>query len=305
MYDRIVIAVDGSDESKRAARRGLSLAGAFDADVTALTVVERKTLRLTDTSEERARLRERGEGILAEVEEIASEFGRPVGTELIEGRPAVRIGEYADEHGADLLVLGRRGTTGLGRRLLGGVTERVLRRSDVPVLVVPDGEGEGEGEGEAEEAGTGYSRVLVPTDGSENAETAIPHGTAIARRYGSDVHALNVVDVQAAGGVFHAGGLEREFLERLDARGRDAVDRVVERIESADPDLTVRSAVERTDSFEGAAAGVREYVEGNGIDLVVMSSRGRSNLGRNLLGSVASTVLRTVDVPVLVVRRSP
>lgn len=296
MYDRIVIAVDGSDESIHAARRGLQLASAFDAKVDVLSVVEQKALRITESPEEKTRLRERGEAALAEVEELASELGHPVSTKLTEGKPAVEISEYAEENEAGPIVVGRQGLTGLGRRLLGGVTEQVLHRTDVPVLVVPGGDDDGGMEAE-------YSDVLVTTDGSENAEVAIPHGMAIARRYGSAVHALYVVDLQAAGGVFHAGGLEEEFVERLDARGRDAVDRVANEIEASDPDLAVTTAVERTASFEGAAAGVREYVEENGIDLVVMGSHGRSNLKRQFLGSVASTVLRTVDVPVLVVKR--
>jgi nucleotide-binding universal stress UspA family protein len=296
MYDRIVIAVDGSVEARRAARRGLRLAQVFDANITVLSVVERKALRLTETSDVRAQLRERGEAALTEIEELASELGHPVTTKLLEGKPAVRISEYADEQDADLIVVGRQGLTGLGRRLLGGVTEQVSHRSDVPVLVVPARDDEGE-------TGTGYSRVLVTTDGSENAEVAIPHGTAIAQSYGSDVHVLNVVDIQAAGGMFDAGGLEKEFLERLDARGQTAVDSVANKIEDSAPDLAVTTAVERTASFEGVASGIREYVEENEVDLVVMGSHGRSNLKRQLLGSVASTVLRTVDVPVLVVKR--
>ena len=296
MYDRIVIAVDGSDEAQRAARRGLQLAQVFDATAAVLSVVEQKALRLTETSAEKTQLRERRESAITEIEELASELGHPVTTTLTEGKPAVQISEYAAEQDADLIVVGRQGLTGLGRRLLGGVTEQVLHRSDVPVLVVP---GEDDAEMEAD-----YTRVLITTDGSENADVAIPHGIAIARRYDSDVHVLNVVDLQAAGGVFNAGGLEKEFIERLDARGQDAVDSVATKIEDSAPDLTVETAVERTSSFEGAAAGVREYVEENDVDLVVMGSHGRSNLQRQLIGSVASTVLRTVDVPVLVVKRS-
>jgi nucleotide-binding universal stress UspA family protein len=189
------------------------------------------------------------------------------------------------------MIVGRQGLTGLGRRLLGGVTERILHRSDVPVLVISGEDNEGEMEAD-------YSRVLITTDGSGNAEVAIPHGTAIAQRYGSDVHILNLVDLQAAGGAFNAGGLEKEFLERLDARGQDAVDSVANTIEESALDLTIETAVERT------AAGVREYVEKNEIDVVIMGSHGRSNLKRELLGSVAFTVLRTVDIPVLVVKRS-
>jgi nucleotide-binding universal stress UspA family protein len=296
MYDRIVIAVDGSDEAQRAARRGLQLAQVFDATAAVLSVVEQKALRLTETSAEKTQLRERRESAITEIEELASELGHPVTTTLTEGKPAVQISEYAAEQDADLIVVGRQGLTGLGRRLLGGVTEQVLHRSDVPVLVVP---GEDDAEMEAD-----YTRVLITTDGSENADVAIPHGIAIAQRYDSAVHVLNVVDLQAAGGAFNAGGLEKEFIERLDARGQDAVDSVATKIEDSAPDLTVETAVERTSSFEGAAAGVREYVEENDVDLVVMGSHGRSNLQRQLIGSVASTVLRTVDVPVLVVKRS-
>jgi len=292
-----VIAVDGSEEARRAARHGLRLAHGFDATVDVLSVVEQKALRLTETSAEKARLRERGAATLTGIEELASEFDQTVTTNLLEGKPAVRISEYADEQDADLIVVGRQGLTGLGRRLLGGVTERILHRSDVPVLVISSEDNGGKVEAD-------YSRVLITTDGSENAEVAIPHGTAIAQRYGSDVHVLNVVDIQAAGGAFNAGGLEKEFLERLDARGQEAVDSVANKIEESVPELTVKTAVERTASFEGAAAGVREYIEENDIDLVVMGSHGRSNIKRQLLGSVASTVLRTVDAPVLVVKRS-
>ena len=297
MYDRIVIAVDGSGEAAHAARRGFDLADAFDAAVDIIHVVERSALRLTRTSDERTRLRDRGVAILNEIEGAASEVGLSVSTELVDGRPAVQISEFAAAADADLVVVGRQGLTGVRRRLVGGVTERILRQSPVPVLVVPDG-------GPAAETAAGYSRILLPTDGSEPAADAVPHAEAVGRAYGSTVHALNVVDLQTAGGVFNAGGLDSEFVERLEARGREAVDRVADEIGDAALEIEVRTVVERSTSFDGVAAGIRGYVENNGIDLVVMSSHGRSNLTRQLLGSVAATVLRTVGVPVLVVKRS-
>lgn len=296
MYDRILLAVDGSDEAKTAAKRGLALAAMLDAAVDVLHVVPRKSLRLTQTADERERLRERGESILSEIEAVAAESARPVETHLSEGKPTAQILERAGELNADLVVIGRQGLTGLGKRLLGGVTEQVLRRSEIPVFVVPGGD-------QATEEPTAYARVLVPTDGSENAEAATRHGVALARACGAAVHVLNVVDLQDAGGPFDAGGLDEVFVERLEARGREAVESVASEIEETAPELDVRTAVARTKSFDGAGAGVGEYVETNDIDLVVMGSRGRSNIRRQLLGSVASTVLRTVDVPVLLVER--
>jgi nucleotide-binding universal stress UspA family protein len=296
-YDRVLIAVDGSDEATHAARRGLELARTCDAAVSVLHVIERKSLRLTETADERTRLRNQGATVLGDIEEFTTEFDRPVTTTLREGKPAEEISDVAGEQDADLIVIGRQGMTGLGKHLLGGVTEQVLRRSDVPVFVVPDGD-------RVSGAHSGYSRILIPTDGSENADAATPHGAAIARNLGSTIHVLNVVDLQAAGGMFSAGGLEAEFVERLEKRGREAVEGVADDVREAAPELDVETAVERTRSHEGAPVGVREYVEESGIDLIVMGTHGRSNLERQLFGSVASTVLRTVDVPVLVVKRS-
>jgi nucleotide-binding universal stress UspA family protein len=297
MFDRILIAVDGSDEARHAARRGLGLAKVLNTTVEVLHVVPQKSLRVTQTADEQTQLRDRGETALSEIEELASELNYPVSTQLSEGKPATRISEYAAEQDADLIVIGRQGMTGLGKRLLGGVTEQVLHQSDVPVFVVPDAD-------QVIEAVTEYARILIPTDGSENAEVATPYGTAIAQSYESDVHILNIVDLQAAGGAFNAGGLEKEFIERLEARGQEAVERIENEIEETTSSLDVVTAVERTTSFDGAAAGVREYVEKNDIDLLVMGSHGRSNFRRQLLGSIASSVLRTVDVPVLVVKRA-
>lgn len=293
MYDRILLAVDGSDEARHAAKRGLELATILDATVDVLHVVPRKSLRLTRTTDEETRLRERGESALSEIEALAGELDHPIETHVSEGDPAARIGEYAAERNADLIVIGRQGLTGLGRRLLGGVTERVLQRSDVPVFVVPDADRDVEGI-------TEYTRILVPTDGSENAAVATPHGAAMAGACDAAVHVLYVVDLQNAGGPFSAGGLDQTFLERLEANGREAVESVASELDEMAPELDVETAVERTRSFDGAAAGVRDYVETNDIDLVVMGSHGRSNVRRQLLGSVASTVIRTVDVPVLI-----
>ncbi len=293
MYDRILIAVDGSDEAERAAKRGLEFARVFDATVDILHVVERKALRLARSADQKARLRERGEAVLEEIEGLASDIDQPVTTELMEGRPAIRIAEYAAERGVTLIVVGRQGLTGVGKRLLGGVTERLLHRSDVPVFVVPKG---------APDATTDYSDLLVSTDGSEIAADAARHGAAVARRYDSAVHVLNVVDLQAAGGAFNAGGLEREFVDRLEADGEEIVEDVA--MEIGDEVPTVTAAVVRTTSFDGVAAGIREYIDDADIDLVIVGARGRSNLGRRVLGSVTSALLRTIDVPVLVVTRS-
>jgi nucleotide-binding universal stress UspA family protein len=276
MFDRLLVGVDGSDPARRAAKYALELAARYDADVAAVSV------HRDDAGRQAAR------AALDAVVELADDLDVSVETEPLRGKPATTVVDRAAERDADLIALGRRGRSGIGARLLGSVTERVLRRTDVPVLTVPDGPVEAD-------TGADYGTVLVTTDGSEVAERAAPYGADLARRYRAALHVLTVVDVQAEAGVFDAGGVDRAYVERLESRGREAVERLLSGIDASG--LDVERAVVRGVAHEA----VGDYVTDREVDLVVISSTGQSNLAGQQLGTVAGRVLRTVDVPVLVV----
>jgi nucleotide-binding universal stress UspA family protein len=274
MFDRLLIATDGSDCARRAAKYGIELADAYDADVDVVSVY-----RGGETQ---------GQATLDEIADLAADAGVAVDTELLSGKPARSIVNYADETGADLIVVGRRGRSGVRERLLGSITERVLRRSGPPVLTVSGSEVDAD-------TGTAYDDILVTTDGSDLAEEAGPYAANLASRFDAILHVLNAVDVQAEAGVFNAGGVDREYIERLEREGQRAVDDLIAGLDTTD--LDVHEAV-----VQGYAPDViTDYVEENDVDLVVMSSEGQSNLAGQQLGTVAGRVLRTVDRPVLVV----
>lgn len=286
MFDEILIAVDGSDYARRAATFGFALADAYDATVDLLYAYRERSLFGRGGTDDTAA--ERGRAILDETAELAADRDVAVETHLVEGRPAKAITGFAADRGTDLVVIGRKGRVGLGRRLLGSVTEQVLRRIDVPMLVVPDGDSPGD---------RGYERVLATTDGSEAAEWAAPYAVDIAERCDAALHLLTVVDVQAAAGPFDAGGVSKRFVERLEEQGREALDRFEAEVGDGDHE----SAVVRGRSHRA----IREYVEENDVDLVVMASQGQSGFSGQRLGSVTGRVLRVVDVPVLVVTSPP
>jgi len=274
MFDRLLIATDGSDCARRAAKYGLELAARYDAAVDVVSVYRGDEAQ--------------GQATLDEIADLAADVGVAVDTELLSGKPARSIVNYADETGADLIVVGRRGRSGVRERLLGSITERVLRRSGPPVLTVPEGDID-------DGTGTTYENVLVTTDGSDLAADAGPYAAEVASRFEAVLHVLNAVDVQAEAGVFNAGGVDREYIERLERKGKRAVDDLIAGIDATD--LDVREAV-----VQGYAPEViADYVDENDVDLVVMSSEGQSNLAGQQLGTVAGRVLRTVDRPVLVV----
>ncbi|WP_137286159.1 universal stress protein [Halorussus salinisoli] len=138
MYDRILVPADGSDQSERAFEQALELARTYDAEIHVLNVVDVSALAGEfDAVNVVDQLEESGRKITQKLRERAEDAGIDrVQTEVVEGVPYETILDYADGNDVDLVVMGTHGRTGLDRYLLGSVTERVVRKSDVPVLTV-------------------------------------------------------------------------------------------------------------------------------------------------------------------------
>jgi len=136
------------------------------------------------------------------------------------------------------------------------------------------------------------TRVLVPVDGSAEARLAFAHATA---RF-PDAHIVLLHVIEPFADHTKAGGHTGHRQEQAFERGQQLVDETVER--SGDHAGTVS-----TELIYGRPGHViPQYVETNGIDEVVIGSRGRDGTARLLLGSVAETVVRRVPVPVAVAR---
>lgn len=150
MYERILVAVDGSETSKRGLAEALRLAqltggrlllvhsiddvsfsaamGAYGMDVSGAVA-----------GDWLAQLREGGRAILSGAEVTARASSVPVETVLGEGFAGPvweQIGKEAEKWKADLVVLGTHGRRGVGRALLGSTAEMVARHATVPVLLI-------------------------------------------------------------------------------------------------------------------------------------------------------------------------
>lgn len=137
MYERILVPTDGSDHALAAARRAFDLAEQYGATVHALYVVDTDIGWLTvSKSEVRDPLREVGED--AGRPALADEFDIELITDLREGMPDEELLEYVDDENVDLVVMGTHGREGVRRRLVGRVTERVVREATVPVMTVTE-----------------------------------------------------------------------------------------------------------------------------------------------------------------------
>jgi len=144
MFDQIIVAVDGSEHSQRAASLGGDLAQRLGSKLTLLHAVQRhgsahlpKSLKMYDRLEQVHRTMEDVLGeAAAEILEVAGvRAGAEHKTAVVFGDPAEQIVSYAKEHRAGLIVMGERGMGGLAGALLGSVSHRVLHTAPCPVLI--------------------------------------------------------------------------------------------------------------------------------------------------------------------------
>lgn len=282
MYERILVPTDGSEHAAAALEYATDIAHRFDSTVYPYHVVDS---RLLENAPHYDSVLADGERLVRSVEEQLAEANIQVEGGLATGVPNKAIIDYANDHDIDLIVMGSHGRTGAERFLLGSVTEKVLRRSDVPVLTVKLQEDEA--------VSYPFTDILVPTDGSEGAEAALDPALALAAEYGSTLHTLSVVDVMALGPDVRT----ELIMEGLVESAQSAVDAVEERAVSAGA-TEVAAAVEIGYPY----SEIQAYVEANDIDLVVMGTHGRSGISRHLLGSVTEKLVRTCPAPVMTVR---
>jgi nucleotide-binding universal stress UspA family protein len=280
MFEDILVPTDGSDCAAAAVEYAAELASRYGARVYVLSVVDSRPF---DDMPHRETVEAAAEETVAAVRDDLADAGVTAETAVRVGIPHREVLDYADENGVDLVAMGTHGRTGVERYLLGSVTEKVVRLSDVPVLTVPGSDG----------ADTRFSEVLVPTDGSEQAEAAVDVGADVADTYGARLHALAVVEPMSLG-----LDVRSEILaDALGDAAQAAVERVAERATAAGV-----TDVETTVRYGYPYREVLDYVDDNDVDLVAMGTHGRTGIARYLLGSVTEKVVRTAGVPVLTVR---
>jgi nucleotide-binding universal stress UspA family protein len=297
MNGKVLVPLDGSDLALQALipattiarQRGWSVVlvrAAWASPTTdeylfqALTAAKRRIQTELDVAATRARAR-----------------GVEVETHVYYGDAGAAIAHAADREGANLVVMTTHGRSGLGRWVFGSVAEEVLRRVDIPILLVPAGR-------EFALEMTDRLKILMPLDGSDVGEAAIGAAADLAAAVDAEIVLLRVAEshtsavaipdvytyglpvtaISSATGRPEIDAAEK-YLNDVAARLRGASHRVVVRVETGDPRATIARVAREED------AGI-----------VAMATHTRGELARLVLGSIAMETLRRAHAPLLVVR---
>lgn len=146
-----------------------------------------------------------------------------------------------------------------------------------------------------------YKKILVPLDGSSFSEAVLPHVRMLADSVDAEVILLRVMTVGMYESVFAPSAqlpLQRNPEEDTRAQAEGYLQRVA--FDYFPPEVTVRLEVGSGNTPET----ILDYVEGENVDLIAMTTHGRSGISRLMVGSVAEEIVRRSHVPVLLVRPS-
>lgn len=154
-----------------------------------------------------------------------------------------------------------------------------------------------------------YKHILVPLDGARAGARAIDHAEALATQYGSAVSLLRVVPPErlagASMGTAETMASAQILYEEIE-REEGAHLRQARSYLNARRRALEKAGVKEVHTYcvkGDPAAVILDYAKRQKVDLIVMTTRGRSGISRALLGSVADQVIRSAIAPVLVIKR--
>jgi len=300
-FSRILVPIDFSRPSLKAMPYALAISRQFGADVHLLHVTDLSqqppptlmTLPLVPRSEWNRRLMRRLRG-------IALKYRTPGNVHALDPREGVAYEEIcatAREIKADLIVIATHGYTGYKRAFLGSTAERVVQHSLCPVLVVRQHIAHFNGSnGRRTRTGFRLALILVPIDFSNCSKIAFHYATGLARDFKAELRLVHVIDPH-----WYPSGDQYAALDGARFM-QEASDAAQKQMRSMAARARVRYSV-RVD--QGSPATEICHAVNHDVDLIVISTHGRTGLGHILIGSVAEHVVRYAHCPVLVIPARP
>jgi nucleotide-binding universal stress UspA family protein len=291
---RILVPVDFSEPSQRAVEYGLSLALQFKAKLVLTHIVSSSTaLIYTFPTESFAFEKEQAKYAKSMLPDLVPEEYR----ERADLRTIVKVGEVRSEllgivkdEEIDLVVMGTHGRKAFERFFLGSLTERMLRKLNVPILTVSHLDPARE----LHKAGpVPLGHVLYATDLSDNANVGMNFAMDLARGAGARLTVLHVLEaLQTIYWGTEGGYLGNEF----ESIREDALSRLRMSIPGKGCEgLRLNTMITEGDAY-------REIIrvsDKEKADIIVMNLQGKTLAERALLGSTAERVIRSAHVPVL------
>jgi nucleotide-binding universal stress UspA family protein len=289
MFKRILVPLDGSMLAEQALLYAVTLARKLRAKVilmTALARVERWAEGAASRPEDEAEEKAARHYLQSRVSKLA-DLDVHAGARVLWGPAAASICACADDDAADVIVMTTHGRSGLARWLIGSVSDKVLRTTRKPLVLVHSAESPATAPAE-------INRLLVPLDGSGLAEAALPVARELARSLNASVVLERVVMIPPSWGSEVYQPDPTLLIEYMETEARDYLQKTAGMISDG---IEVQTEV----SVGLPAAVIIDAAAAHQADMIVLTTHGHSGPARWIIGSVADSVVRHAERPCLIV----
>ena len=299
MYTRILVPLDGSALAEQVLPYAEILALGLRSQVDLLQVVQAPMNEVALATHptyyqgiKEAELH-KAQGYLEGITNSLREKELSASYSVLEGNPASCIATESERESGTLIAMASHGRSGLSRWLLGSVANQVLETTTNPLLIVRSAE-----DGSRSKPSK-LAHVVVPLDGSELAEEVLPYVGRLSRALGLGVNLVRATPTRESYYRYADHPLENwdNMITEVDGQAAEYLHQIGRKLLSQG----VTSVEERL--LHGSPAeAIINLAQEIPDSMVMMTTHGRTGMGRWVLGSVADRVVRHSGDPVLLVR---
>lgn len=283
MIGTIIVPLDGSGLAEQALPHAQAIAEQANASLLLIRVIDSDASQ--DEEQEAANY----------LRYQAQEIGENVQTSVERGDPAEEIVEGAEDTSDPLIVMTTHGRTGFNRLLHGSVSGKVVRETEVPVLLMRSESSSG--------AATPIKTIMVPVDGSAPSESVLPYAATMARVFGAEIRLVQVAETARVYALMSREPSAPVMVETINEIGEQMVAESDAYLQQLAGQLTAEGITVKTVTLDGfPGEQLLAYEKQEDIDLVIMATRGRSGIGRLVFGSVAERMLKDGKTPVMMIK---
>lgn len=304
MYKKILVPLDGSELAESVLPWAVELSSRLNANIAFLIVCNEEEQkhrpvyrnyieRIAEITREKVLADQKANGLARTDRQVT------ITGEVRNGYPAEEILDYAKDNAVNLIIMATQGYSGIKRWAIGSTADKILRDSTVPILLARAGTAD-----EEDEKKWAERKIIVLLDGSEMAESVLPHVESINKNQAElhDIVLVRVCEPPVMPAYYppNVPSMPDDYIALLKKGMKSAAEKylseVVARLKKLGFNVT-------SEVLEGnAAEAIIEYAQKNPLNLIAMSTHGRSGITRWVYGSVAERVLTRGSSPILLVR---
>jgi nucleotide-binding universal stress UspA family protein len=291
MFEKILIPLDGSEFAEAALPYGEELGRAFRSEMILLHVYTHECRNYQHMY--KIYLGSLAESLGHKPVEVLSQRPQPnVTTKIEEGNPLETIGMFVEKNNMDLIIMTRNAASSHKIERLGSIADRISRTVKIPVLLIKTRTVE-----PIENERPSIKRILVTLDGSNLSKLALPVADGLAGKL-----QIPITLFQMARDIYPYYGDPAPFVD-YGKMASDEREKVRSEMSALAEEHRKNGQIVDWEVTSGndAAHEIIKISQTLGDSMLVMSTHGRSGLGRWTLGSVAEKVLHHVEVPLLLV----